>query len=87
MDLTKYLISEVMASEDKKVKALKEYFPNAKKEDWRLEIAGQRVQTMKRNKDGKPELAFGTEVVNCEDGSLAVLSGASPALLQRLVLC
>ncbi len=78
MDLTKYLISEVMASQDKKVKALKEYFPNAKKEDWRLEIAGQRVQTMKRNKDGKPELAFGTEVVNCEDGSLAVLLGASP---------
>src|SRR5690606_17200155 len=46
--------------------------------DWRLEIAGQRVQTMKRNKDGKAELAFGTEVVNAADGSLAVLLGASP---------
>ncbi|WLD22568.1 malate dehydrogenase (quinone) [Flavobacterium dauae] len=78
MDLTKYLISEVMASENKKVEALKSYFPNAKKENWRLEIAGQRVQTMKRNKDGKPELAFGTEVVNAADGSLAVLLGASP---------
>ncbi len=78
MDLTKYLISEVMASEDKKVEALKKYFPNAKKQDWRLEIAGQRVQTMKRNKEGKAELAFGTEVVNAADGSLAVLLGASP---------
>lgn len=78
MDLTKYLISEVMASPDKKLEALKKYFPNAKKEDWRLEIAGQRVQTMKRNKAGKPELAFGTEVVNAADGSLAVLLGASP---------
>ncbi len=78
MDLTKYLITEVMASENKKVEALKNYFPNAKKEDWRLEIAGQRVQTMKRNKEGKPELAFGTEVVNAADGSLAVLLGASP---------
>lgn len=78
MDLTKYLISEVMASENKKVDALKNYFPNAKKENWRLEIAGQRVQTMKRNKEGKAELAFGTEVVNAADGSLAVLLGASP---------
>jgi len=78
LDLTKYLIGEVLASQDKKVSALKNYFPNAKKENWRLEIAGQRVQTMKRNKEGKPELAFGTEVVNAADGSLAVLLGASP---------
>ena len=78
LDLTKYLISEVMASQDKKVASLKNYFPKAEKQNWRLEIAGQRVQTMKRNKDGKPELAFGTEVVNATDGSLAVLLGASP---------
>lgn len=78
MDLTKYLISEVLASQDKKIDALRSYFPNVKKQDWRLEIAGQRVQTMKRNKDGKAELAFGTEVVNAADGSLAVLLGASP---------
>lgn len=78
LDLTKYLISEVMASPDKKVEALKQYFPNANKADWRLEIAGQRVQTMKRDANGKAELAFGTEVVNAADGSLAVLLGASP---------
>src|SRR5690606_17886700 len=78
IDLTKYLISEVLASQDKKIAALKEYFPDAKKEDWRLEVAGQRVQIMKRNKAGKAELAFGTEVVNAADGSLAVLLGASP---------
>src|SRR5690606_483551 len=78
LDLTKYLISEVLASQDKKIDALRSYFPNVKKQDWRLEIAGQRVQTMKRNKDGKAELAFGTEVVNAADGSLAVLLGASP---------
>lgn len=78
IDLTKYLISEVLASQDKKIDALRSYFPNVKKQDWRLEIAGQRVQTMKRNKDGKAELAFGTEVVNAADGSLAVLLGASP---------
>jgi malate dehydrogenase (quinone) len=78
IDLTKYLISEVLASQDKKIASLKEYFPDAKKEDWRLEVAGQRVQIMKRNKAGKAELAFGTEVVNAADGSLAVLLGASP---------
>src|SRR5690606_11892910 len=78
MDLTKYLISEVLASQDKKIDALRSYFPNVKKQDWRLEIAGQRVQTMKRNKDGKAELAFGTEGVNDADESLAVLLGASP---------
>ncbi|WKW45720.1 malate dehydrogenase (quinone) [Myroides sp. JBRI-B21084] len=78
MALTKYLISEVLASPDKKMASLKEYFPNANPKDWRLEIAGQRVQTMKRNSEGKPELAFGTEVVSAADGSLAVLLGASP---------
>ncbi|MEG1376841.1 MAG: malate:quinone oxidoreductase, partial [Myroides sp.] len=78
MGLTKYLISEVLASPDKKLASLKEYFPDAKQENWRLEIAGQRVQTMKRNSEGKAELAFGTEVVNAADGSLAVLLGASP---------
>lgn len=78
MGLTKYLISEVLASPDKKLASLREYFPNVKQENWRLEIAGQRVQTMKRNSEGKAELAFGTEVVNAADGSLAVLLGASP---------
>lgn len=78
MALTKYLISEVLASTDKKMDSLRAYFPEAKTEDWRLEIAGQRVQTMKRDKNGKAELAFGTEVVNAADGSLAVLLGASP---------
>lgn len=78
IDLTKYLIGEVLKSNDKRIESLREYFPNAKKEDWRIEVAGQRVQTMKRNKDNKPELAFGTEVINSADGSLAVLLGASP---------
>lgn len=78
LDLTKYLVTEVLKSRDQRVESLKEYFPNAKKEDWRLEVAGQRVQTMKRDANNKPVLAFGTEVVNAADGSLAVLLGASP---------
>jgi len=55
-----------------------EYFPDAKEEDWTVEHAGQRVQVIKRDKDGKGILQFGTEVVNAADGSIAALLGASP---------
>ena len=77
MDLTKYLIGEVLQSEDKRIESLRDYLPDAKKNEWKLEIAGQRVQVIKE-KDGKGVLEFGTEVINSADGSLAVLLGASP---------
>lgn len=78
MDLTKYLIGEVLQSQNQRVSSLKNYFPDALSKDWTLEIAGQRVQTMKKNKKGESELAFGTEVVHSKDGSFACLLGASP---------
>ena len=78
MDLTKYLITEVLKSQDAKVDSLKEYFPNANGKDWVLEIAGQRVQVIKKDKNGKGILQFGTEVVSSADGSIAGLLGASP---------
>ncbi|MCL9805660.1 malate:quinone oxidoreductase [Flavobacterium amniphilum] len=76
--LTKYLIEQVFQSSKDRMKALKEYVPSAKKEDWVLETAGQRVQVIKKDKDGNGVLEFGTEVVSSADGSLAVLLGASP---------
>lgn len=76
--LTKYLIDQVFQSSEDRLKALKEYLPDAKKEDWVLENAGQRVQVIKKDKEGRGVLEFGTEVVNAADGSLAVLLGASP---------
>lgn len=76
--LTKYLIEQVFQSSEDRMAALKEYLPNARKEDWTLENAGQRVQVIKKDKNGKGILEFGTEVVNAADGSLAVLLGASP---------
>lgn len=76
--LTKYLIEQVFQSSDDRMKALKDYVPSAKAEDWTLETAGQRVQVIKKDKNGKGKLEFGTEVVNAADGSLAVLLGASP---------
>jgi malate dehydrogenase (quinone) len=76
--LTKYLIEQVFQSSNDRLKALKEYVPSAKKEDWVLENAGQRVQVIKKDKEGKGILEFGTEVVCSADGSLSVLLGASP---------
>ncbi|WP_390902479.1 malate:quinone oxidoreductase [Winslowiella toletana] len=77
-DLVKYLISQVMLSDDDRYEALKEYFPDAKKEDWHLVIAGQRVQIIKKDAEKGGVLRLGTEVVSSQDGSIAALLGASP---------
>lgn len=78
ISLTKYLIQQASQSPEDRLNALKEYFPNAKMEDWELEIAGQRVQVIKKDKEQGGILEFGTEIVSAEDGSLAALLGASP---------
>jgi malate dehydrogenase (quinone) len=77
-DLLKYLIGEVLASRAKKVKALQQFMPTAKSEDWELITAGQRVQVMTKDAKRGGVLQFGTEVITSEDGSIAGLLGASP---------
>jgi malate dehydrogenase (quinone) len=76
--LTKYLIDQVRQSPDDRLAALRDFFPNARKEDWELEVAGQRVQVIKKDPKRGGVLEFGTEVVSSEDGSIAALLGASP---------
>lgn len=78
MDLTRYLISEVMQSHSARVDSLRNFFPDAKDEDWELAYAGQRVQIIKKDAENGGKLEFGTEVISAEDGSLAALLGASP---------
>ncbi len=78
MDLTKYLISEVMQSMEQRLQSLRRFYPEAKAEDWRLEVAGQRVQIIKKDPKKGGILQFGTELVAAKDGSLAALLGASP---------
>ncbi|MFD0793704.1 malate:quinone oxidoreductase [Mucilaginibacter litoreus] len=78
MALTKYLISQVMQSPADRLKALQEYFPEAKQQDWQLDIAGQRVQIIKKDAKRTGVLEFGTEVVTSADGSISALLGASP---------
>jgi malate dehydrogenase (quinone) len=76
--LTKYLIEQVRQSPEDRLEALKEYLPGAKLEDWELEIAGQRVQVIKKDEEHGGILEFGTEVVSSADGSISALLGASP---------
>ena len=76
--LVEYLAGQLMLSDDDRFKALQEYFPNAKKEDWRLWQAGQRVQIIKRDEANGGVLKLGTEVVTSQDRTIAGLLGASP---------
>lgn len=79
MALTKYLIQQVMLSNEKRVEELREFIPNAKGEDWDIVVAGQRVQVIKDTEaGGRGTLQFGTEVVSSSDGTVAALLGASP---------
>ncbi|MDV2684679.1 malate dehydrogenase (quinone) [Alkalihalophilus lindianensis] len=78
MGLTKYLIEQVMLSNEKRMEELREFIPNAKSEDWDIVAAGQRVQVIKDTEAGKGTLQFGTEVVSDADGTIAALLGASP---------
>lgn len=78
LDLTKYLIEQVMLSHEKRMEELREFIPNAKSEDWGVVVAGQRVQVIKDTESSKGTLQFGTEVVHASDGSVAALLGASP---------
>ncbi len=78
MDLTRYLIKEVLQSMEERLDALRKFFPDAKSSDWHLAIAGQRVQIIKKDAKKGGVLQFGTEIVAAKDGSIAALLGASP---------
>src|SRR5690606_29350631 len=69
---------QVLQSSDERLEALRQYYPEARGEDWKLEVAGQRVQVIKKDPEHGGVLEFGTEVVAGADGSLAALLGASP---------
>jgi malate dehydrogenase (quinone) len=92
--LTRYLIQQVTLSHNDRVAALREYYPDAKADEWQLAIAGQRVQVIKKDEEDWGKLEFGTELVHSADGSLAALLGASPgastavsAMLEVLKIC
>ncbi|MGJ8525445.1 malate:quinone oxidoreductase [Halomonadaceae bacterium LMG 33818] len=76
--LVKYLVGQVMLTHKQRVEALRDFYPDARDEDWRLQVAGERVQIIKQDDDEGGKLQFGTEIVSNDDNSLAALLGASP---------
>ena len=77
-DLVKYLVSQVMLDDDDRFAALKEYYPDARQEDWKLIQAGQRVQIIKKDEQKGGILKLGTEIVIDKEKTVAALLGASP---------
>ena len=76
--LEKYLVGQVLSTSEERLEALRQYYPNARGENWKLKTAGQRVQIIKKHPEHGGVLQFGTELVAAGDGSLVGLLGASP---------
>ena len=76
--LSEYLIGQVLQTSVHQFAALQQFFPTAKRHQWKEAVAGQRVQIIKPDKARTGVLEFGTELVAAEDRSLVALLGASP---------
>jgi malate dehydrogenase (quinone) len=77
IDLGKYLLNQLIQTNEDRIDTLKRFLPQVSPNDWKLSTAGQRVQIIKQTSKGGV-LKMGTEVVTSSDGSLAALLGASP---------
>jgi malate dehydrogenase (quinone) len=84
ISLSEYLIGQVVQSSSQQFATLKQFFPQAMRKDWKLAVAGERVQTIKPHESKgwlnheAGDLEFGTELVAAEDKSIVALLGASP---------
>nr|MBA4769442.1 malate dehydrogenase (quinone) [Sphingobium sp.] len=78
LDLVRYLAEQATLTDGQRQAELVKYYPNAKRGDWKLITAGQRVQVIKRDPKKGTVLQFGTEIVTDKDASIAALLGASP---------
>ena len=76
--LEEYLVGQVLESSEQRFAALREFYPNVNEEDWKIEVAGQRVQIIKKDPVKGGILEFGTELVTASDGSIVAMLGASP---------
>jgi malate dehydrogenase (quinone) len=74
----KYLVGQLLQSDSDRMRTLREFVPGADDSDWELDVAGQRVQVIRRVKDKGGVLDFGTTVLSAADGTVAGLLGASP---------
>jgi malate dehydrogenase (quinone) len=76
--LEEYLVGQVLQTSHHRYKALREFYPNMNEKDWELDVAGQRVQIIRKDRLHTGTLEFGTEIVSAADSSLVALLGASP---------
>jgi len=76
--LVDYLIDQVLETTSQRLATLDAMYPLAKPEDWKLQVAGQRVQIIKPDPKRGGFLEFGTEIVAAADRSIVALLGASP---------
>jgi malate dehydrogenase (quinone) len=76
--LEEYLIGQVLESSEERFAALRDFYPKVREDDWRVEVAGQRVQIIKKDPVHGGVLQFGTELVTASDGSITAMLGASP---------
>jgi malate dehydrogenase (quinone) len=78
LDLEEYLIGQVLQTGAHQFSMLEQFYPQAKRQDWREAVAGQRVQIIKPDPAHTGVLEFGTEQVASADHSIVALLGASP---------
>ena len=76
--LSEYLVGQVVQSSKHRFGTLQALYPRAQPKDWKLQVAGMRVQIIKRDPRQGGILEFGTEIVAANDRSLVALLGASP---------
>ena len=76
--LVKYLMQQGTQSMNTRMKELRNFYPEAKNEDWELIDAGIRVQAIKKEDGDAGIVHFGTEVLSSSDKSISALLGASP---------
>jgi malate dehydrogenase (quinone) len=76
--LVKYLMQQGTQSMNTRMKELRNFYPDAKDEDWELIDAGIRVQAIKKEDGDAGIVHFGTEVLSSSDKSISALLGASP---------
>src|SRR5699024_131847 len=77
--LIKYSIDQVLMSKEDKMEELRRFVPSAQSDDWKVVVAGKRVQVIKDiSKFNRGVIHFGTEVVNSDDRTLSALLGESP---------
>ncbi|MDA9831963.1 malate dehydrogenase (quinone) [Akkermansiaceae bacterium] len=79
LDLVKYLVEQGLQSKESRMRELRNFYPDAREEDWEVIDAGIRVQAIKQEPGEEPGIVhYGTEVLTSSDKTISALLGASP---------